>query len=445
MRTLGLERKVSGAENRRRYGAEEIRPLTGDLFTHNWEEPKRKGYFAWAVLFAFLFAGLFWLARGLLAGGFATGTATHIQSLVDTGAAAESAYPLIPYLVAEWLAKLPLGQAMAPYAVDALAAALLLGVGYQRMVNAGVGAVMALALILAIVLNPIFLFVATSGSGIGLALILVYVFLSAMKRLGEEKAAAPLILLFLSSYLLMLTTPLGFYFLIVASPFLFLAGKQSGRTGVAVIATLIPFLAITALLLTSPFLADDPAGLMRQVAGGVAGPRDTRGLEPWAFMMGENLPSAAIVLAAGTFIAFPALALALTGVFAGASSLRLTAILAGIIVITGTVTTYLGVLSHPAFLWVFAVPALLLALQELRGGALRQALAVATLIGGLAGSWWLLGLHPTLSLTVWRDEISGQIAHVTGLGVPAAEAHSLHGHWESEDDAGQGEEGTPSN
>lgn len=134
--------------------------LAGDVFTHNWEGPRSRGYFTWAIVFASIFAGLVWLIGGLLQGGYATGTATHIQGLVDAGTPMAGAYPYLPFLLAELIGQMPLAaplaQSMSPYMADAMAAALLLGLGYQRLVSGGASGPLAAGLILAIAANPIF-------------------------------------------------------------------------------------------------------------------------------------------------------------------------------------------------------------------------------------------------------------------------------------------------
>jgi hypothetical protein len=170
-------------------------------------------------------------------------------------------------------------------------------------------------------------------------------------------------------------------------------------------------------------LTGDFSTFLQALAGEPKFLRQTAGLEPWPFVMGGSPVAVAGVMFAGLLLTFPILALALSGVFAGANMVRATVLMVAVTMVTGVVTTYLGVLSHPALLWAFAVPPTLVVLGELRHGIASRTLAVLALTAGIAGGWWLMGLHPNLNLTVWRYGVSTtftELAH--GFAQPAEAA-----------------------
>ncbi|MBN4046437.1 hypothetical protein JYU02_00375 [bacterium AH-315-P15] len=405
-------------------------------YTVNWDEPEEedvKGGFVWTLIFVAAFAGLAVFTYTMLAEGFATDSAARIQGLVDLTRSEENflaenfarIYPVLPFLMGLLFANAPQIADAAPYYVDCFAAALLLGVGFQRLVKAGVNPILAGVMIALLGVNPLFLFVASSGSGVALALVFAYMFAIGTISLAESASVRGLILISFAYAGLLLTTPLGFYFLVVSVPFLFFMSRQrfisEAPASFFIVVGFVPAAVLGSLLFMNWVFIGDVAGLLRGLTGGVATARAEMGLEPWPFLMGGNPLGVAGVMAAGFFLAFPVLALALTGFFAGVTMLRATLVMAAITMITGAVTTYLGVLSHPAYLWVFAAPVSLVALEELRDGIAGRILAIVALAVGIVGGWWLLGLHPTLSLNVWRAEIGGRVAQVTTIEIETPE------------------------
>lgn len=404
--------------------------------------------FVWMLIIVFAFLGFAALTTGLLADGFATDSGARLQALVSLAGDEGSIdprelaliYPLIPFLLSLAVAKIPFFADAAPYYVDCLAAALLLGLGYRRLILAEVSHILAVLMILAIALNPLFLFVATSGSGIAIALLFTYMFALGAFSLAGAASFRGLALIGLAYAGMLMTTPLGFYFLLASVPFLFFYAR--GRTEVpgamVVLLVAVPIVVLGALLAANWFLVGEVSGFLGSLTGGVVGPRSEMSLEPWPFMMGDSPFGVVVVMAAGFFLAFPILALALTVVFAGGNMMRATLAMAGITVIAGAVTTYLGVLSHPVYLWVFAVPLALLALEELRNGIMGKTLAVVALTFGIGGGWWLLGLHPTLYLNMWRAEVSGGLfeANEPVLEQLGGALISRRDHWATADDDG---------
>ncbi len=405
-------------------------------YTVNWDEDEEddaKGGFVWILIFVLAFAGFAVFTYTLLGDGFATDSAARMQGLVDLSRTDENflaenfarIYPVIPFLMGLLFANAPAIADAAPYYVDCFAAALLLGMGFQHLVKAGINPIFAFVMVFLLGINPIFLFVASAGSGVALALVFAYMFAIGVLSLAESASVRGLILISIAYAGMLMTTPLGFYFLVVSVPFLIFISRQrfisEAPVSFFIVVSFVPVAVLGSLLFMNWVFIGDVGALFHGLTGGVTSARAEMGLEPWPFLMGGNPLGVAGVMAAGFFLAFPVLALALTGVFAGSIMLRVTLVMAAITMITGAVTTYLGVLSHPAYLWVFAAPITLVVLEELRDGIAGRFLAIIALVVGIAGGWWLLGLHPTLSLTVWRAEVGAHVAEVTGFGLGTPE------------------------
>ncbi len=397
-------------------------------YTVNWEEEEEpKGGFLWMAIFSFSFVALTLITYMLVGEGFGTDGAARLQSYVDLSRGegdylAENfarIYPLIPFLLGLLFSAVPQVADTAPYYVDSFAAALLLGLGFLRFTKAAINPFLGIVFILLIAANPMFLFVATSGSGIAVALLFVYMFAMGTISLARDASVRGLIMISMAYAGLLLTTPLGFYFLIISVPLLALMSRQKFVTEAPIsffiVLGFVPVAVLASLAFMNWVFVGDLPGLVRSITGGVTAAQAEMGLEPWPFLMGGSPLAMIGVLMAGIFISFPVLALALTGFFAGGHIVRASLMMAAVIILTGLVTTYLGVLSHPAYLWVFAVPLILVALEELSDGVVVRTAAVLALLGGIVGGWWLLGLHPTGDLSYWRAEVGGVVEQVTGI------------------------------
>jgi hypothetical protein len=227
----------------------------------------------------------------------------------------------------------------------------------------------------------------------------------------------------------LLSTSLGFYVLLFAAPVLVLASRQRLMavmpSQVYVGLAVLPLIVLAILLIAHFALTGDFSSFLQSVTGTPIFLRGDASLEPWPYMMGGSPMAVTVVMLAGLLLAFPVLGFCLTGIFAGANMLRATLLIAALTMVTGVVTTYLGVLSHPALLWAFAVPPTLVALGELRHGHVGRIFAVIALTAGIAGGWWLMGLHPNLNLTVWRTEMGVTFAQMAqGFPQPAEAAPS---------------------
>lgn len=387
------------------------------------------GGLAMLLVFGLTLAVFGLLCRALLAGGYVGVDAARMLLGFDAGVGLglTEVYPVLPYLLGQGIAQAPMLADGAPYYADAFAAAILMAVGYGRLRAAQIGPWMAAVLITALAANPIFLFVATGGSGLALSLLFAYLFARGAGALSRNAYVTGGLLLGLSSAGLVLSTPLGIYLLLVAVPFLLLASRQNVMQGSVngsyyVAIAVLPVAAVIAASLGFMAAAGDMGAFVRDIAGAPDFFRGEAGGAPWPYLMGASPGAVAGVMLAGLLIAFPVLAFSLSGVFAGLDMLRATALVVVVAMVTGVVTTSLGVLSHPVYLWAFAVPPTLVALERLRHGIGGQTLAVAALVIGIAGGWWLTGLHPTLNLTVWRTEMNGALTDITRVIPGSAEA-----------------------
>ncbi len=383
-------------------------------------------------VFAVALAAFALLTSQLLTNGFSDPGASRLLGVLTatSGAAADSlgrVYPVVPYLFSRGLFEVGVFTGAAPYYADCFAAAVLVALGFLRLHATGSGFLFTLALMTVLVANPIFLYAATSGSGLAWALLMTYVFGLGVMALARDQFLRGGLLVGVAYTGILLSSPLGFYILLVAAPFLVFASRQqfmAAMPGSTYMALAVLPLAVFAILIAAHFALTGEAGLFLQSLTGA--PRlwgGSVGLEPWPFMMGNAPVAVAGVVLAGLFLAFPVLMLSLSGVFAGFNMLRATLIMAGVAMVAGVVTTYLGVLSHPAYLWAFAVPPTLIALEQMRSGFGGRILAVIALMAGISGSWWLMGLHPTLNLTVWRAEIGSAFVQMArGFPAPAEAA-----------------------
>jgi hypothetical protein len=404
---------------------------------HNdiWNEPvPRPGPgIAWLAVFAISLAVFAVLTQQLLANGYFSAGATRILNQLFSPAGEAGSlgqlYPVMPYLLSRGIAQIPFLAGGAPYYADCLAASVLLGLGFARMRMAGIGFWLSVAMIVAIAANPIFLFVATSGSGLALALLFAYVLAQGVIALASERYLSGGLLVGFASAGLVLSSPLGFYLLLVAAPFLVIASRQQLMavmpSQVYVGLAVLP-LAVLAILIGVNFgFTGDFSSFLQGLAGTPVFLREGATLEPWPYIMGGSPFAVTVVMLAGLLLAFPALMFTLSGVLAGTNMLRATLMIAVVVMVTGVVTTYLGVLSHPALLWAFAVPPTLVALGELRHGMGGRIFAAFALVAGIAGGWWLMGLHPNLNLTVWRTEMGATFAQAAqGFPQPAEAAPS---------------------
>lgn len=410
--------------------------MSNDAHFGYWDEapaPRQGPGVAWLVVFILSFIVFALLTRQLLMSGYFSAGAEHTLAQLygpSTGAnSLAGVYPVLPYLLSRGIAMVPFLADAAPYYSDCLAAAVLMGLGFARMRRAGIGFWLATAMIVAIAANPIFLFVATSGSGLALALLFAYIFAMGVMALAQARFLTGGLLVGVASTGLLLSTPLGFYLLLFAAPFLVLASRQhlmavmspSVYVGLAV----LPLVVLVILLGSNLALTGDFSSFLQRLAGTPHFVRSGASLEPWPYIMGGSPMAVTIVMLAGLLLAFPALVFTLSGIFAGTKMLRATLLIAAVIMVTGVVTTYLGVLSHPALLWAFAVPPTLVALGELRYGMGGRIFATIALVAGIAGGWWLMGLHPNLNLTVWRSEMGATFAQAAqGFPRPAEAAPS---------------------
>jgi len=409
--------------------------MSHDAYAVHWNDPapQRGPGYIWLIVFVVSFALLSLLTRQLLANGFVGVGAAHILSELDAGDGPVDSlgriYPVLPYLLSRGFAQIPLFASAAPYYADCLAAAVLLALGFARMRRAGIGNWLATAMIVAIAVNPIFLFVATSGGGMALALLFAYLFAEGVIALSLQRFVLGGLVVAVAATGLLLSTPLGFYLVLFAAPLLFLASRQQLMAVMApatyVALAVLPLIVLVMLFGAHFALTGDFSSFLQHLTGSPVFSRADASLDPWPYMMGGSPFKVFIVMLMGLLIAFPVLALALSGVFAGANMLRATLLIAAVVMLTGTVTTFLGVLSHPALLWAFAVPPTLVALGQLRTGPAARIAAVLALTAGIAGGWWLMGLHPSLNLTVWRSEMGTTVAQLTqGFPQPAEAAPS---------------------
>jgi hypothetical protein len=393
----------------------------------------------WLVSFLVALGAFGLLCQQMLANGY-VGAETSRAAVAlsgSAGAALSEVYPLFPYFLARGLALLPVIGDDALYYADVLAAAVLIGLGYGRLRASGAGVAMAAGLMLLVAANPIFLYAATGGSGLALAVFFAYLGARGMLMAAGEMPWRGIAVAVLALTGVLLSSPLGLYFALMAVPFLLLASRQDFLSGDLSPAYFWTFAAIPlgvlALLVGVHFaLSGSRADLMGSLAGA---PQlgSAAGRPPWPYLMGASPGAVAGVVFAGLIIAFPALALGLTGVFSGLGLLRALLLFLGIAIVTGIVTTSLGVLSHPAYLWAFAVAPTLVVLERVRSGAGGRALAVVALLAGIGGGWWLMGLYPTLNLTLWRTELSAALTSLPDFsGGPAEAAEVAPNEWDRE-------------
>ena len=409
--------------------------MTQFEYTVNWEEaPDPKGNILWTAVFVIALAGLAYLTYMLTGDGFGTDGAARVQSYVDLTRGNDdflvqnfaAIYPIIPFLLGLLFSNMPQIADAAPYYVDVFAAATLLGAGFYRLTRAGAGFMFALIFIVALAANPIFLFVATAGSGIAVALLFVYLFAIGTVELSKTGSVRGLIMISMAYAGLLLTTHLGVYFLVISLPLLAVLSRRQfvaqAPISFFIVLGFVPVAIVASLIFMNWVFVGDIPGLLRALTGGVTTAQAEMGLEPWPFLMGARPIGVIGVMVAGFFFATPMAAMGLTGFFGGSVMAR-TALLMGLaLILTGVVTTYLGVLSHPAYLWVFAVPLSLVVLEEMAGGIMGRVLATLALLGGIAGGWWLLGLHPTGDLNFWRAEIGATVEQVTGIDLDLPQA-----------------------
>jgi len=407
-------------------------------YTVNWEEAEEpKGSLLWLAIFLVAFIGFALLAWTLLGSGFGTDAAARLQAYVDLTRGGNdylaqnfaAIYPVIPYLLSLLFSHAPQVADTAPYFVDAFAAATLLGAGFFRLTKSGTSIVFALIFVILVAANPVFLFVATSGSGIAVALLFVYMFCLGSASLARDASVRGLIMISLAYAGLLLSTSLGLYFFIITVPILALTTRQQmveqAPLSFFLVLAFVPLAIIASMIFMNWVFIGDVSSILRAMTGSMSAARAEMGLEPWPFLMGGRPMSVSVVMLAGLFFAFPLSLLALSGVFAGSIAFRNVLLMGGTLILMGVVTTYLGVLSHPSFLWVFAVPLSLVVLEEMADGWGGRILATLALVGGIAGGWWLLGLHPTGDLNFWRAEIGGTVEQVTGIDLNLPQALAI--------------------
>ena len=405
--------------------------MVDDATDTNWDGSREKAGWLWLPVFVVSLVVFAFLTQLLLGSGYSNPSAGRLLDALSAGGPAESlgrVYPVIPYLFSRGFSEFPPIAASAPYFADCLAAAALVALAYARLRASGCRYIMAAVLIIALVANPMFLFAATGGSGLAWALLLAYVFAVGVMALGRERYLRGGLLVGLAYTGVLLSSPLGIYILLISAPILVLASRQQIMSvfppSIYVALAVLP-LAVLAILVGAHHALTGEMGIfLESMAGNPNLTREGAALEPWPFLMANSPVAVAGVVLAGLFICFPVLALSLSGLFAGANMLRATLIVALVAMITGVVTTWLGVLSHPSLLWAFAIPPTLVALEHVRHGFGGRAMAVFALLLGISGSWWLMGLHPNLNLTVWRAEIGTTFAEAMRGFPPPAEAAS---------------------